>query len=641
MNPRQIAQLVGGYAIVGSLYILFSDAILFRLFPSLSTAFHLGVMKGLGFIGITSIVLATLLHRIRAGERARYADMFAHHGAVMLLVDPESGNMIDATPDATRFYGLSRDQLLMRKIAELELPPAEGRPVNWRSVLAGDVSTCLCRQVTAGGEARDVVLHSGPIVHDGRLLRFFIVNDETARRRLLDEMETAEMRWRFALECAGHGVWEWNVPTNRVFFSHQWKAMLGYTDAEIGDALSEWETRVHPEDLAAAKAALEEHFSGRAIMYRFEHRLRCKDGSWKWVLDQGRVLSRTPDGKPLHVIGTHTDISERKRYELTLKENEARYRELFAGNPHPMWVYDMDSLTFLSVNDAAVAKYGYSREEFLTMTIHDIRPSGDRPRLKEHLDRRPEGYEDSGVWRHLRKDGVVMDVQVTSHVLEYDRRNAVLVLAHDVTEQLHAEETIRDYVQRLEAAVLGTAAAVSQMVELRDPYTAGHERRVGEISAAIAAEMGLNEDVQRGLRVAGAVHDVGKIVVPSEILSKPGRLSPLELELVQQHAQQGYEVLKEVAFPWPVAEVARQHHERMDGSGYPRGLKGEEILLEARILAVADVVESMSSHRPYRPGLGIGTALEEIESNAGHLYDAGVAAACLRLFREKGYAIPD
>ena len=164
---------------------------------------------------------------------------------------------------------------------------------------------------------------------------------------------------------------------------------------------------------------------------------------------------------------------------------------------------------------------------------------------------------------------------------------------------------------------------------------------IGELAAAIAAEMGLDEDMQRGLRVAGAVHDVGKIMVPSEILSKPGRLSSVEYELIKQHAEQGYQILKDVAFPWPVAEVARQHHERIDGSGYPRGLKGTEIIIEARITTVADVVESMSSHRPYRPMLGVDLALQEIERGAGASYDADVAAACLRLFREKGYVIAD
>ncbi|MEX2130370.1 MAG: HD domain-containing phosphohydrolase, partial [Pseudohongiellaceae bacterium] len=211
----------------------------------------------------------------------------------------------------------------------------------------------------------------------------------------------------------------------------------------------------------------------------------------------------------------------------------------------------------------------------------------------------------------------------------------------DITESKIADETIQSYVKKLESAVLGTAAAVSQMVELRDPYTAGHERRVGMLAAAIAAEMGLDENVQKGLQIAGAVHDVGKIVVPAEILTKPGRLSAAELALIQEHAEQGYSVLKDVEFPWPVAEVARQHHERLDGSGYPRGLKGDDILLEARIIAVADVVEAMSSNRPYRPTKGITLALEEIEKGAGRLFDTMAVAACLKLFREKGYTLPE
>ena len=189
--------------------------------------------------------------------------------------------------------------------------------------------------------------------------------------------------------------------------------------------------------------------------------------------------------------------------------------------------------------------------------------------------------------------------------------------------------------------MFGTIATVSKMMDLRDPYTSGHERRVGEVSVAIAAEMGLDANIQRGLRVAGNLHDVGKITVPAEILSKPGKLSALEFEMIKEHAAQGYEILKDIDFPWPVAEVARQHHERVDGGGYPRGLKGEEIVMEARVLAVADVVEAMSSHRPYRAGAGIERAVDEIESGRGTAYDTNVVDACLRLFRDKGYSIPD
>jgi HD-GYP domain-containing protein (c-di-GMP phosphodiesterase class II) len=187
---------------------------------------------------------------------------------------------------------------------------------------------------------------------------------------------------------------------------------------------------------------------------------------------------------------------------------------------------------------------------------------------------------------------------------------------------------------------MSTVQVVTTLGEMRDPYTAGHQRRVAEIAVAIGAELGFDARRQEGLRVAGYLHDVGKIRIPSEILSKPGKLSPAEFQLVQGHAQASYDVLKDVEFPWPVAEVALQHHERIDGNGYPQGLKGEAILLEARIMAVADVVEAMSSHRPYRAGLGIEAALAEIERGRGSAYDADTADACLRLFRERHNQLP-
>ncbi len=176
-----------------------------------------------------------------------------------------------------------------------------------------------------------------------------------------------------------------------------------------------------------------------------------------------------------------------------------------------------------------------------------------------------------------------------------------------------------------------TIQAIAATVEMRDPYTAGHQRRVAQLAAAIASEMGMDAERVHGIRLASTVHDIGKIGVPAEILSKPMRLSELEYKIVQEHATMGYNIIKDVSFPWPIAEIAHQHHERMDGSGYPLGLHGESILLEARIVAVADVVESMASHRPYRAGLGIAAALEEISRNRGRLYDADAVDACTRI----------
>ena len=177
-------------------------------------------------------------------------------------------------------------------------------------------------------------------------------------------------------------------------------------------------------------------------------------------------------------------------------------------------------------------------------------------------------------------------------------------------------------------------------MEKRDPYTAGHQRRVAILAAAIGREMALDEDRIAGVHFAAIIHDIGKICVPAEILSRPGRLKPIEMEIIKSHCQVGHDIVQGVEFPWPVAKIILQHHERLDGSGYPQGLKGDEIILEAKIVTVADVVEAMSSHRPYRPAVGIDAAVTEISCNRGKYYDPQVVDACLRLINEKGFMFP-
>ncbi|MFA5453768.1 MAG: HD domain-containing phosphohydrolase [Sulfurimonas sp.] len=193
--------------------------------------------------------------------------------------------------------------------------------------------------------------------------------------------------------------------------------------------------------------------------------------------------------------------------------------------------------------------------------------------------------------------------------------------------------------ERLDKSLDHAVAAIAATVEMRDPYTAGHQRRVSKLAAAIASEIGLPAEQIEGVRIAGTVHDIGKIHIPAEILSNPGKLSDAEFSIIKTHPQAGYDILHTIDFPWSVAQIVLQHHEKMDGSGYPNGLKGEDILIEARILCVADVVEAMTSHRPYRPGFGIFPALQEIARNKGMLYDQNVAKATLSLFLEKMYEL--
>jgi PAS domain S-box-containing protein/putative nucleotidyltransferase with HDIG domain len=239
----------------------------------------------------------------------------------------------------------------------------------------------------------------------------------------------------------------------------------------------------------------------------------------------------------------------------------------------------------------------------------------------------------------LTRDGGRVPVEISAAIIDFQGRPASMAFLHDITERKKKDEALVESEKRLREAYLrlrdvqeGTIGAIATMAELRDPYTSGHQRRVARLACAIASDMGLAEDRIAGLATAGLLHDIGKVQIPSDILIKPGRLNVIEFEMIKSHSQAGYQILKSIPFPWPIADMIVQHHERLDGSGYPAGLAGERIILEARILGVADVIEAMASHRPYRAALGIDAALEEISKNSGKLFDQGVVAACLRIF---------
>jgi PAS domain S-box-containing protein/putative nucleotidyltransferase with HDIG domain len=236
-----------------------------------------------------------------------------------------------------------------------------------------------------------------------------------------------------------------------------------------------------------------------------------------------------------------------------------------------------------------------------------------------------------GQWTYLSTSGApVLDDQ--------GRLQEVVFSVEDITPHRIAEEKLRQSFERLQKNLADTVKAMSRVVETRDPYTAGHQERVAQLAGAIAQGMNLSEDHISAVQMAGVIHDIGKLYVPAEILSKPTRLSDIEMELIKVHAQAGYDIVKDIDFPWPIAKIILQHHERLNGSGYPNGVSNGDILPEGSILAVADVVEAMASHRPYRPALGIDKALEEIALNRGVLYEPAVVDVCLKLFREDGFA---
>lgn len=763
------------------------------------------------------------------------------------------------------------------------------------------------------------------------------------------QLNETVFRFKYSLEGSGLGLWDWDIANDTIYYSSVWKKMLGYEDDEIPNIFDEWLRRIHPDDKPSVLNAINAYIDGRSPVYNYEHRLCCKDGSYKWILTRGIAVERDAENKPVRMLGTHADIDARKKLELSLQETSAdlieaqqmahvgnwsvdlvsgkvtwsqevyRIYGLDPANPppnqqeqenlytpdswqqvtaatlknmedgipfeldmqtitpsgngwitvkgeslldkdgrvvtlrgtvadittkknhekrieqlgklyaaisacnhaivhcktqdslfneicrivvefggmkmawiglvdahskkifpvnaygngteylegimisadpdvpegrgptgtatrenHPVWIQDfttnpatapwqdraashgwaasaalplcrndtpIGALTFYSSNrdwfseeiralllemaddisyaldkldtDAIaierLAQLAEAEQRFRAVVeqsitgafiIQDNKLVYANPRLAQLL-----GYEDAealhgksvfdliapkdhahiqknmqsllageitqtaSAFSAIRKDGSLINVGANSSMATYEKRPAVVGIIQDTSSSEVADRHIQRYVTQLENIFVQTVGLATTLSEMRDPYTAGHEQRVAEIAVAIGQEMGLDKQMLEGLRIGGYLHDVGKMRIPIDILSKPGRLTASEYELIKEHARAGYEVLKEVEFPWPVAKIALQHHERFDGSGYPQGLKGHDILLEARITAVADVIESMASHRPYRPGKGITEALAEIERGKGTAYDPDVAEACLRLFREKGYTL--
>lgn len=342
-------------------------------------------------------------------------------------------------------------------------------------------------------------------------------------------------------------------------------------------------------------------------------------------------------------------VSDLTRMHIALRESEKKYRLLADNVEDVIFVLDMN-LKYTYISPSVKTFRGYETEEVLSQPVSAAVTPASWDLAMKTLDQ-ARAQEEAGTgdaqrsWllelELIRRDGstVWTEMRISFIRDENNRPEGILGVIRDISARRKAQQALTISYEKLRKALEGAVEAIAMVVEVKDPYTAGHQRRVAHLAQAIAREMGLDDEHCEGLRVAAMIHDIGKVSVPSEILTKPTKLTPAEFSLIKVHPQTSYDILKEIEFPWPITRIVYQHHERMDGEGYPNGLKGEEIILEARILAIADTIEAIASDRPYRPALGVDVALEEIVRGRGTAYDPDAADACLKLFREKGYRL--
>jgi len=522
----------------------------------------------------------------------------------------------------------------------------------------------------------------------GNTIRLIGVNqDITERKRAEDDLRESEKEFHTLAEAMPQIVWIARPDGWITYFNQQWMDYTGLTlEASMGHS---WNKPFHPDDKKQAWAAWQNATTTLAA-YSVEIRLQRADGIYRWWLVRG-VPVRDSNGTVIKWFGTGTDIHNLKSVELEIIKSNRALQTLSAGNMAMVQATDEDELlqvitgVIMKQGGYALAVVDYA-ENNPEKSINPRTWSGYKGEhyWAEHLSWADTEQGQLPVSRAIRSGKTQVCHDIVGDPAFKPWRDIILKLAYASNialpmsdgkrifgslsiystkadafddEEIHLLEelandlsyciaTLRARVEQgehsniLRQSLEQSIATIADTLAARDPYTGGHQRRVAELATAIAREMGLPEEQINGIHFAGIIHDLGKIHIPTEILSKPGKISKAEYALIQEHPQAGYDILKDVQFPWPIAQVILQHHEKLDGSGYPQGLKGDAILLEARIMAVADVVEAMCSHRPYRAGLSLELALTEIEKNRGKLYAPDVVDACLKLFRDDDYKLP-
>jgi len=621
----------------------------------------------------------------------RYSKLVELALDTVMLQDLETKRLVEVNPQAERITGYSRDELLQMPAGELHPKDRLGEYNKairqWQNTGKGYLHDTLIRR--KDGSTVPVEIAASVIELDGSKFVQEIWRDLTERRNFevtikryaeeledivaerTQELKESEEKYRRLVELSPdaigvyrNGKWVYANPAAiKLFGGKKAEEFIGKPILDL----------VHPDFHEIINNRVRKALKKRKSVPLMEEKLLKLDGQ---PFDAEVAASPIDYEGKLAAIVVARDITERK----TAEKNKERahhmqrvLRDILSISLQPITIREMltkcldailaSSSTFNFLNESAMF-LATDNEKELELIAHRGLPEalqltcarlpfgkclcGQAALRQEiifvdHVDEQHENrYE--GIQNHghycvpIVSKNKVLGVFNTYLPAGYEKKDEDVQFLGMLADTLGLAIESKQAEVELKKSLTGTIAAVSKAVEARDPYTAGHQQRVAQLACAIAQEMGLDKEQINGLRMGATIHDIGKIQIPAEILAKPGRLTPTEYELIKNHAQVGYDILKDIAFPWPVADVAHQHHERLDGSGYPQGLKGDEICLEARIVAVADVVEAIASHRPYRPALGIDVALEEIESKRGQFYCQHAVDACLKIFAEKKFS---
>ena len=581
-------------------------------------------------------------------EEHRFRVLAEQSSDIIVLFNPE-GTILYENPAVEKILGFNVKERIGSSIFDL-IHPDDLK-------IATDKFRIMNKKANALAERFEIRLrHKNGGWHTFEVTVSIIINDEkieggiinlrdiTKRKQEEEEISKLTSVVRFSSELVNLATLDGKM----IFLNEAGSRMLGIAPDKVGeysimDVIPEFlHSKVRNELLPPLLAG--NNWEGE-LQYR-----NVRTGHLTNVYAMTFDIKDTTTGKPFCIANVSRDITKSKKAEEALKQSEEKYRLLADHMKDQVWLMDLD-LKWKYISPSLEKLLGYNLEELIQLPLAKLLPTTSLKKAMEHFSTqlskaitssKPSSTKNLVELEFICKNGQLLWAECAFSFIRDEKGKPLSILgeSRDITERKRAEEKLQQTLESLKRAVGTTIQVLVSALEVRDPYTAGHQSRVADLACAIATEMGLDKGEIEGIRMAGSIHDIGKLSIPAEILTKPTKLTDNEFALIKVHSETGYDMLKDVESPWPLAQIVYQHHERMDGSGYPNNLKGDKIILDARIMAVADVVEAMASHRPYRAALGIEKALDEIMKNKGILYDEIVADICLKLFTEKGYHFP-
>ncbi len=563
--------------------------------------------------------------QILKDSEERYRIFFEQAPDSILLIDVEDGRFVEFNGKACQSLGYTRKEFGKLKISDIEVvESAQEVRKHLDNIIRKGGDTFETKQRTKSGEVRNILVSAKLITIKGRNFLHSIWRDVTEQKKAEEELSITKFVFDNMADAA-----LWISAEGKISYVNNAACnLLGYSRRELS------EMKVFDIDI---------NFTSEVWPQRWEVMKKDKIGKveTRFITKEGKQFPVEVHGKYMkydgqeYVCAIVRDITERCRIEQALRRAEEEKTDILDSLSEMVAYYGKD-MRILWANKAAGASSGLSPAGLVGSRCHDVwhkrkMPCKDCPVVKVF---KTGDYHEADI---TLSDGRVWFVR--AHPVKDLEGNVsgVVEVISDITVKKKIEQERRQSFNKSRRILEETVIALAATAERRDPYTAGHQRRVAHLACAIAKEMNLDEDKIEGIRMASIIHDVGKVYVPAEMLSKPSELSDLEFSIIKTHPQIGYDILNPVEFPWPIAIIVLQHHEKVDGSGYPKGIFGKDILIETKILTVADVVEAMASYRPYRVALGIEKALAEIKKNRGTLYDEKVVDTCLKIFKKKQF----